>query len=485
MSSRAKLSGRWLVAPAVLVVAAGALAQGKLKTESFDRNPGWDALNNRVARAVKIKQDFGYRDGLIGGRVTIAAEPAYYARKIPTKTLNDELTASGTLVCKKGSGMAMFGFFNADTLNEWRTRNSIVIRIIGRDERFEAHAEYDTSRWRAGSKQFTANIPGQTIATFAAGNSVHHWSIKYDPEGNNSGGTVQLTVGDYSMTTELEPGHKADGATFNRFGIFNVMKHADDPIELWIGELTINGEKQDLSKEPGWEQHHNRREYGTRDDRPFSDYGFSSTNFAGGKSPGELGGLIFRGDIRLPDGVNYYGDRLELLTTEKPLKASGRIVFRRGVQDSSTLVGFFNVPISTTVNPDSPKSPRNWFDYLPKNFFGIAIKGPTREGYFFHPTYRVSSDDGGGNPGNAIPNCPRIGPDGVARTWSFEYSPAAAGGNGQISVTLDGQSATLDLAPGHKTAGAQFNRFGIVSNWIDGNGQVVYLDDFIYTVSQE
>jgi hypothetical protein len=43
----------------------------------------------------------------------------------------------------------------------------------------------------------------------------------------------------------------------------------------------------------------------------------------------------------------------------------------------------------------------------------------------------------------------------------------------------------MDLAEGHKSAGAQFNRFGIVSNWVDGNGQVVYLDDLIYTVSQE
>jgi hypothetical protein len=173
------------------------------------------------------------------------------------------------------------------------------------------------------------------------------------------------------------------------------------------------------------------------------------------------------------------------LTLEKPLKASGRIVLRRAVQDSSTLIGFFHVPRSVTINPDSRKSPRNWFDYLPRPFVGVALKGPSREGYFFHPTYRVDDDRGGGNPGDAIANCPRIGPDDVARDWSFEYSPTAAGGNGQITVTLDGQSATLDLPDGHKAAGARFNRFGIVSNWVDGNGQVVYLDDLTYTTRQE
>jgi len=32
---------------------------------------------------------------------------------------------------------------------------------------------------------------------------------------------------------------------------------------------------------------------------------------------------------------------------------------------------------------------------------------------------------------------------------------------------------------------ARFNRFGIVSTWVDGNGQVVYLDDLSYTIRQE
>jgi hypothetical protein len=33
-------------------------------------------------------------------------------------------------------------------------------------------------------------------------------------------------------------------------------------------------------------------------------------------------------------------------------------------------------------------------------------------------------------------------------------------------------------------AGARYNRFGIVSNWVDGNGQVVYVDDLTYTTNQ-
>jgi hypothetical protein len=457
-----------------------------LKTEHFDRDPNWDALNNRAAKPVKIRQDFGYRDGRLGGAITIAGEPAWYAKPIPVLTLDQPISASGKLVCKDRPGMAMIGFFNAGTTNAWRTPNSIALRVHCRGERFFVYEEYCTGRWRAGSNRFTGPADKQRDleAGFASGDRAYEWSLKYDPQGNDGGGTITAVIDGLTTITPLNPGHKQDGAKLNRFGLFNVMKHADEEAEVWIGDLAIDSEKQDLSSDPKWEARHNRREYESRDKRPFSDYGFSDTHFAGGKAKGELGGLTFRGDIRLPDGVNYIGDRLEPLNLDKPLKASGRIVYRRGVQDSSTLIGFFHLPTSVTINPNAPKSPRNWFDYLPRNFCGVAVKGPTREGYFFHPTYRVSADEGGGNPGDAIANCPRLNPDGIARDWSFEYDPDAAGGKGAITVTLDGKSAVLELKEGHKSAGATFNRFGIVSNWVDGNGQVVYLDDVTYTFKQ-
>ncbi len=466
--------------------AAPAAAKGDTKTETFDHDPGWDGHNNRAAKPKRVRQDFGYSGHKIGGAITIAAEPAYYAKKIPTKTLDHALTASGRLVWKRGSGMALIGFFNAETANQWRTPNSIVLRLQGRGDTFFAYEEYDTSRFRAGSSHFTSAGPGKPEPKgFASGDAVHEWSLKYDPAGNDGGGTITATFDGETTVTKLDPGHKLDGATFNRFGLLNVMKHADAQAEIWLDRVTVNGEPEDLTKDPRWEGFHNRREYQTRDVRPLSDYGYSPTHFAGGKAAGELGGLVFRGDVRLPDGLNYYGDRLEPLSLERPLRASGKITVRRAVTDSSVLIGFFRVPESVTINPSSPKSPRSWTDYLPKDFFGVAIKGPAREGFFFHPTYRLNGDQGGGNPGNPIANCPRLNADGRSHDWSLEYSPAAAGGKGQVTITLDGQSATLDLAEGHRAGGARFNRFGIVSNWVDGNGQVIYLDDLTYTVRQE
>jgi len=97
----------------------------KLKSESFDCDPRWEALNNRLLPAVlpTFTQDFGYRQtsfagkekGEIGGRICRAPTPCYYAAKIAPKTLNDKLDASGTFAVNATSASSgvLFGWFNA------------------------------------------------------------------------------------------------------------------------------------------------------------------------------------------------------------------------------------------------------------------------------------------------------------------------------------------------------------------------------------
>jgi hypothetical protein len=92
-------------------------------------------------RTEEIRQDFGFspdthnaggRPGEVGGLIQPAAEPAYYAKPFPAATLADGFEASGTLLVEKGKGHFLLGFFNAGTINEWRTPNSLVLRIISR-----------------------------------------------------------------------------------------------------------------------------------------------------------------------------------------------------------------------------------------------------------------------------------------------------------------------------------------------------------------
>src|SRR5262249_18910765 len=169
---------------------------------------------------------------------------------------------------------------------------------------FYAYVEYATARWRAGGDSpggFATVRDEKTGRTrlrgFRTGASLD-WSIRYDPKGNNGAGAVTVTLGGETAVCNLAPGHQADRATFNRFGLMPVMKSAAGAGEVWLDDVTVLGEKDDFARDPGWEGYRNRREYETADVRPRFDFGFSPTRHAGGRGAGELGGLVFRGDCR-------------------------------------------------------------------------------------------------------------------------------------------------------------------------------------------
>ena len=462
---------------------------GNERTEHFDRDPGWDGHNHRSAATRTIRQDFGYsptahaggKPGEMGGFITPAAEPAYYAKKLAASTFRDKLSASGTLACTGKTFHALIGFFNADTLNEWRTPNTIALRISGRGDVFYAWLEYATQTWRAGGDRpqgFPTECDPKTgrqrLKGFPAKGAVHRWSLAYDPDGNQGRGVVTASIDGVEAVCHLADGHQSDGATFNRFGLLNLMKSAGAGGEVWLDDITVNGQAEDFRKDPGWDGHNNRRTYTTHIVRPHFDFGFSPTRFAGGAGAGELGGLIFRGDCRYPERIAYYADRLSDLSLDKPLRAAGKVCLKRGVTDSSVLIGFFHSKLSTAVNPSQASG-------TPPSFLGISTDGPSREGFYFAPIYRV----GGDRQGYASGKLPRIYPDGKPHDWRLDYSPSAAGGKGEITVALDQQTVKLPLAAGAKTAGTRFDRFGLITTWIDGNSQTIYFDDLTYTWKQE
>ena len=115
---------------------------------------------------------------------------------------------------------------------------------------------------------------------------------------------------------------------------------------------------------------------------------------------------------------------------------------------------------------------------LPAEFLGLAIEGPSSDGFYIYPCYRTQGDDGGRQ---YVSGLPPIYPDSQTRDWTLTYEPDDNGGNGEIRLVCGGQTAVLPLSPGHKAMGARFNRFGFVTPWIDGNCQTVYFDDLHYT----
>ncbi|MCA9424107.1 MAG: hypothetical protein KC994_03495 [Candidatus Omnitrophica bacterium] len=455
------------------------------KWEFFDQDPGWEGINNRSAALdpQEVVQDFGYcpaegdQPARIGGRITPAGEPAYYAKAIEPLNLDQPIAASGKLTVAEGGGHFLLGFFNSQTINEWRTPNTLVFRINGRGEFFHPHLEYTTRLWKAqGTVIGRHDIEADRVYPIEAesGTKEYSWSIHYDPKANNGEGAMSGAFEDGKASWDLLPGHREEGATFDRFGLLNVMKSVDGPGHAWISDLVINGQKIDLSEDPKWDCYGNRKTYMTTNIRPRFDFGYSETQYAGGRSSGEIGGLMFRGDCRYPERMAAYGDRIEEVNLEKPLQASGKVSLRMGVSDSTTLFGFYHSEKSMKQNPSQDTG---W----PEDFLGAAIEGPSSEGFNFYPAYRMEGDNQSRGRGS---DPPMIHPDGEFHAWTLDYDPDGAEGKGRITVTLDGHPVTMDFELGQKEAGASFNRFGFVTTWIDGNGQRVFFDDLNYTWKQ-
>ncbi len=458
-----------------------------LREEHFDREPArWEGINNRNMHfePKTVTQDFGYsaathytggRPGEIGGTLNPAGEAAFYGYRLPVPLdWNQPLHASGTIFVATGANHFLLGFFNENTLNEWRTPNTLVARINGRGDFFHCHVEYASARWRANAGVIGGIVPGDRIRPQEIpGGRAYAWRLQYDPQGAEGSGQLTFSLDGETAVCVISKEHRADGAVFTHFGLLPIPKTWDNPGEAWIDDVTINGKPFDFSEDPQWDQKNNRITYISKDTRPRFDFGWSPTHWAGGRAPGELGGLIFRGDCRYPGRMAAYGDRIGKLTLDTPLLARGKVCMIRGVTDSTASIGFYNSAWSMRSNPAQNES-------IPMDYLGVNIEGPSSEGFYFYPVYRVhgeASGYSGGRSGNAL----RIAPDRQVHDWSLQYDPAGAGGRGRITVTLDGQSCALDLDPDAQKTGASFDRFGICTPWIDGNSVTVFFDDLEYT----
>jgi len=471
--------------PVVLIIAAALGFRGqdaRTKTERFDRDPGWEGVNNRATSPGRpITQNFGYsktanaggRPGEMGGLITPCGEAAYYAKRIPPRGLNEPLEASGKFVGQGNEYNVLIGFFNSGTVKEWRTPNSIALRFYGRGDVFYPYLEYATSRWRAGadspggfSEIKNAETGRSRLVGFAA-RKPHTWSLRYDPLGNDGSGLITAIVDGETAICHLGKGHKADGATFNRFGLLNVVKSADGGGEVWLDDVKVNGVSEDFSKDPGWDARGNRTKYVTNEVRQRFDFGYSPTHHAGGRGKGELGGLVYRGDDRSQNSMAYYADRVGPLRLNQPLHASGRVTLRRAVSDSTAILGFFNSRESMRIGRTGGQGG------FPEPFLGIAIEGPSREGFFLYPAYNLAGErayaDGDSRP--------RILPNGATHSWSLNYDPTT----GRIRVTLGKESVTLEVKPEVLQSATTLDRFGIITTTTDGNAQAIYFDDISYT----
>lgn len=475
----------WKIAVALLLCArfAGA-ADTSTKLESFDHDPHWEARNNHIvpANVPEIVQDFGYgatqfaaaMPGEIGGRVTRASEPAYYATDIGSKTLNDKLSASGTFALTRTAGGAgiFFGFFKAAQVGaSGRPIGSLGMDIDAERGGARLAIRLITAQEKSCGTFVTPFIPGHFRPTPIRNDGTrYHWTLEYDPQGN---GRITFTIhGDAdhpdellkavmpdsyrqealkrfphsnSFSVDLPAGFKEQGTVFDHFGLMNGLKPGKS-MTIYFADLNCCGSAADLSRDPHWDALRNRATYQAVDVGGAQSFGFSNTSFAGGKS-GEIGGTFWRSE----GNWGYYADKVGPLTLHDRLEAQGKVALVTAGPDADMCIGWFGA--------QSDKAPDKSGDFV-----GVHVGGPTRMGHPFMPAYSASSGMHG-----VAKSGPALLP-GKSYDWKLVYDPDANRGNGTITATLGAKSTTLNLKKGMESASraVAFGSLWHVLDWARG-----------------
>ena len=494
--------------PLLLALTAAAACADSARTvqrrQSFDRDPGWEGYNNRLLPATlpTVTQEFGYSPtgfagravGELGGTVTRASEPAYYADRIGPRTLDDHLTASGSFALTRttGGGGLFFGFFRAQQPGG----GGRPISSLGMDLDTEKFGGRLAVRLITGKNQscgtfITPFLPGKFRPTPLRNDGTRYsWTLDYDPTGAGGRGRFTFTLhgaapkpgelerpdlpdayraeararfpSTTTFTVDLPDGYRQQNTTFDHFGLMNMMKPGGQ-VMIFFDDLSYEGRTQDFTQDPHWDSVRNRGSYAAADVSGAHNFGFSSTNHAGGQ-PGEIGGVFWRSDH-----WGYYADRVGALSLEDRLEAHGRVVLAAGGPDADMCFGWFG---SKTGGP-SP--------FEDGTFVGVKVGGPTRVGHYFLPAFHA------GDSRRVLPKQGPVLEPGKAYEWSLVYDPAASSGQGALTAKLGSETVTLALRPGQKAAAreARLDRFGLLS--IGPGGQIVrlYLDDLEYTAADK
>lgn len=470
-----------------------------LKTENFDRDPGWEGHNNRVVpkNVLVVNQDFGYSPthfagkltGEIGGRIQRSTTPASYAAKITPKTLDDKFSAAGSFAVtgsQPGAGV-FFGFFNSHQPGG----SGRPIGSLGLDFDFEGNGGRLAVRLITGGNKscgtfITPYLPGKFRPTpIKKDGTRYHWTLAYDPDAADGNGRFTFTLKSDSHTSQdygplpenserealarfpntttfnvdVTPGMKKEGTTFDRFGVLNMMK-SGGTATMYFDDVLYDGTMQDFSKEPAWIGQGNRVSFEDREVVGAHDFGFSPKTSHAGGSPGEIGGGLWRsGDY------GYYADRVGPLNLEQRLEARGKVKLVTAGPDSDMYLGWFN-----SANKDKSATSEG-------QFIGVHVGGPTRIGHYFIPECITAAGLKG-----KVEQGPVLTP-GKLYDWSLTYDPVANAGHGEVRVTLDKQTVTLAMKPGLKKQGASLDRFGLFTSTVGGQMVKIYIDDLTYTAA--
>jgi hypothetical protein len=348
-----------------------------------------------------------------------------------------------------------------------RTGNGQPYEIQGEEHLFARMKEEEPDLTREALHARLLRARDQGLLEYFHRHNQHRWWKR--PDAGKGHGRVTLRFdGEAPYVFWFDEEIRRAPAAFDRFGLFNVARYGTH-VELYLGDLTVNGRKLDLSQDPRWEGRDNESRSTEPSFHGMQSYGWSQTNWAG-EGPGEIGGLFWRTEPQDPL-CSCYGDDVGVLTLEDPISFSGTICFVDGMTDAAAFFGYFNRD-NQVEKFDAGRPARA---SRMANTLGVTVADLSAVGYYFTP--HVTSSDGE----SVRKPCEVFLPDRRRRRFTFDYDPKGNGGTGRVTVTLDGRSHALDLSPQQRRSGAVFNRFGLANVRSGGNSVEFYLDDVAYT----
>jgi hypothetical protein len=351
-----------------------------------------------------------------------------------------------------------------------RTGNSAPYEIQGEEHLFERIKKEEPELTPDELHKRLLRVRDQGLVEYFHRHNQHRWWKR--PDAGQGHGRVTLKFDNHTpYVIWFDEKIRQAPAEFDRFGLFNIARFGQR-VEIYLGDLTVNGEKIELSQHPHWEGQNNEAQYAEPNFHGMHSYGWSQTNWAG-KGAGEVGGLFWRTEPNDPL-FSYYADDVGTLTMDTPISFSGTICFTEGMTDAAAYFGYFNRHNQlATFDRDHADA-----GFPMRNMMGFTIADSSAVGYYLNPIVSAADREGAGT------SCGVFTPDRRRRRFTFRYDPSANNGVGRVSVTLDGAEHSFDLPAHVRSTGAVFNRFGLANVRRGGHSVEFYLDDLSYTANR-
>lgn len=228
----------------------------------FSLDPHWDGAGNRAT--VERPVDYGdaslgfsptshaggRRPGEVGGRLwRVGPEETLhhstYAAATGPLSLEDHLVASGRLSSPKfniDSG-AHFGWFNSEAQG-WPPKNFVGVYLdtLSSDGRFATPMYGTAAATLAKPATHEGPMLGARLADpsqyFESDGRPYDWELEYDPLANGGLGAVTLKFAGKTVTVPVSAEDRRAGATFDRFGLFNMQDNNGKDCLLYLDDVT-------------------------------------------------------------------------------------------------------------------------------------------------------------------------------------------------------------------------------------------------------